>query len=511
MKKRISIILFLSILLTLFPAIPVSAETSGVFTYTVADGQATITDCDPLASGNIEIPAMIENYPVIGIGDYAFSECMHITSVIIPNGIKSIGKGAFKKCTFLTSVSIPTSVTTIGSGAFSSCSTLTSVNVAADNANYTSTKGILYNKNKTEILCYPAGTKDDYFTIMNGVSSIGENAFTGCTYLMGVYIPHSVTTINNGAFSGCPLFNSIIIPSSVTFIGEYVFGSAFSSVNVEDENANYKSINGVLINKTTNELLFYPPAKSDTNYTIPSGVISIGSLSFSNCNNLKAITISNGVKSIRNNAIGLCSALTTITMSSTVTTIGTWAFESCTHLNTITIPNGVTTIGYGAFRNCYSLRNLTIPPSVTTIDNSAFGGCNDLTLTVYPNSYAEKFALLNVPYISYITLNPNTIVSITNPPTNQNSEIITKANLKDITTINLQIQLLSTTWENASLFLSFYDSNNKLLSMIPYNQPLQSGAITIPISSVPSTAAKMKIFCWDSYLTMNNLIIPYEI
>ena len=154
------------------------------------------------------------------IGISAFNYCTGLTAITIPAGVASIGAGAFYGCTGLTSITIPASVTSIGGGAFNA-SSIIDITVDTGNPNYASEGGILYNKTKTEFLSFP--TASGNVTIPAGVTSIGSNAFSGCTGLTAVTIPAGVTSIGAGAFYGCTGLTSITIPASVTAIGEYAF------------------------------------------------------------------------------------------------------------------------------------------------------------------------------------------------------------------------------------------------------------------------------------------------
>jgi len=142
------------------------------------------------------------------IGGSAFSGCSGLTGVTIPASVTSIGDNAFYYCSSLTSVTIPNSVTSIGDRAFSNCSSLASITIDANNPNYSSQSGILYNKNKTSILAWPAASGS--ITIPNSVTSIGDNAFYYCISLESVTIPNSVTSIGNWAFSGCTSLASVL-------------------------------------------------------------------------------------------------------------------------------------------------------------------------------------------------------------------------------------------------------------------------------------------------------------
>jgi hypothetical protein len=94
----------------------VRAGTLGDLTYSISDGQVTITDCNEVTTGELVIPAEIEGLPVTSIGNEAFSYCYRLTSITIPDSVTSIGNSAFSKCSSLTSITIPDSVTSIGGG-----------------------------------------------------------------------------------------------------------------------------------------------------------------------------------------------------------------------------------------------------------------------------------------------------------------------------------------------------------------------------------------------------------
>ena len=138
---------------------------------------------------------------VTSIGEAAFAICSSLTSVTIPNSVTSIGNDAFSGCSGLTSMTIPNSVTSIGEGAFSECSGLTSINVETSNLNYCSVEGVLFNKDKTELIQYPIGNSRTEYVISNSVTSIGEDAFAWCSGLTSVTIEaETPPTLGKNAF-----------------------------------------------------------------------------------------------------------------------------------------------------------------------------------------------------------------------------------------------------------------------------------------------------------------------
>ena len=343
------------------PKAEAANKTYGIYTYEVSsDNKVTITGCNKSANGAITIPSEIDGKPVTSIGYEAFYKCTGLTSITIPNSVTSIGYNAFKYCTGLTSITIPNSVTSIGDWAFNHCTGLTSINVASGNNYYSDNNGVLFNKKKTELIRYPEGKSQTSYTIPdsvtsiedcafdgcsgltsitipNSVTSIGDDAFAGCSGLTSITIPNSVTSIGHWAFDGCTGLTSITIPNSVTSIGDYAFDgcTGLTSINVASENNYYSGNNGVLFNKKKTELIRYPEGKSQTSYTIPNSVISIGCYAFYGCTGLTSITIPNSVTSIEDCAFDGCSGLTSITIPNSVTSIGGVAFDGCSGLKDV--------------------------------------------------------------------------------------------------------------------------------------------------------------------------------
>jgi len=151
----------------------------------------TFMDCENLI--NITIPDSVSS-----IGVRAFAGCNNLTSITLPISLSSIGDRAFASCYSLTGITIPAKVTKIGNGAFANTN-LSSIDVDTANTAYTSFNGVLYNKNKTILIICPSRKKGD-FTIPNGVTGIGEDAFEGCHNLTSLVIPNTVTTIGAGTF-----------------------------------------------------------------------------------------------------------------------------------------------------------------------------------------------------------------------------------------------------------------------------------------------------------------------
>ncbi len=287
-------------------------------------------------SGDIIIPESVEyngnTYSVTFIDSEAFRACTSLTSVTIPQSVKTIGNYAFSGCSNLTSVTIPNSVTSIGQGVFNETAWY---NNQPDGVVYAGK--VVYKYKGT----MPVNTE---IILDDGTSGISSYAFDGCAGLASIKIPNSVSSIGNYAFQNCSSMTSITIPNNVTNINEGTFKGCGRLANV----------------------------------TLPQNVTSIGSYSFSGCSGLASITIPSSVTSIGSYAFNGCNSLTSINLPNNVTSIGDYSFYNCSGLTSISIPDGLTSIGGNAFQNCSKLASIIIPNSVTSIGNSAFNECNSL-------------------------------------------------------------------------------------------------------------------------------------
>ncbi len=397
------------------------------------------------------IPDSVKN-----ICNYAFDDGFNLTNITIPNSVTSIGEWAFEWCLRLTNVTIPNSVTSIGEGAFYSCHSLTSINVASDNKNYSSQDGVLFNKNKTNLIQYPISNVRISYAIPNSVTSIGNFAFSDCDILKSITIPNNVTKIGDVAFSDCDSLTSIIIPDSVISIGDAAFSDCVSLTDITFDN-NVTSIgegafdrtayyndennwdNGVLyINnaliKVTDDLSGSYEIKNGTtvladyvfyyrynltSVTIPSSVTNIGESSFYGCDGLINITIPNSVTSIGNFAFDGCVSLTNINVASDnkcySSQEGVLFNKNKTNLiqypinnerTSYAIPDSVKRIDNDAFALCDTLKSVTINDNVTSIGHGAFYSCYNLTSITIGNSvtsidewaFSDCYSLIEVFY-----------------------------------------------------------------------------------------------------------------
>jgi hypothetical protein len=374
----------------------------------ISIGNSTFNGCGSLTS--VTIPDT-----VTGIGDDAFYNCTGMTNVIIGDSVTNIGASAFSDCSSLTSVTIPASVTSIEYPAFDGCISLTSVSVDVLNPDYSSLAGVLFDKNQTTLIRFPAGEGGSY-TIPDSVTNIAQTALENSS-LTVVTIPDSVTSIGDSAFYNCLNLTNVIIGNAVTCIGNSTFaGDPLSSITIPD---NVTSIGGSTFSgctNLTNAILsdsltgigddMFNGCSSLITLSIPDSVACIGDYALSGCSSLTNVIIGNGVTSIGIEAFCFDGSLTSLTIPDSVTSIGDWAFADCESLGSVIIGNGVTSCDY-AFNNCSSLTNviigngvtsigystfagdplssITIPDSVTIILDGAFSGCSDLTNVNFGN------------------------------------------------------------------------------------------------------------------------------
>ena len=211
---------------------------------------------------SITIPNSVKS-----VDDYAFYGCTGLSTIIIPNSVTTMGNSVFYGCSGLKTVTIGNSLAAIGDAVFVGCINLTTISVDTNNPNFCSDDGVLFDKNKTTLIRYPAGKQGSY-TIPNSVNSIAKDAFGSCKGLTSVTIPNSVTSIGRAAFGKCYGLTSLTIPISVTSIEDWAFSYCWSLTDVTVFWTTTSSI-------VSSESMFYAVGVSNVRLHIPQGTLSI--------------------------------------------------------------------------------------------------------------------------------------------------------------------------------------------------------------------------------------------
>ena len=310
----------------------------------------------------------------------------------IPNTVTTIGEGAFSGCIGLTGVTIPDSVTSITDFPFPYDGSL----------NYTTYGKAKYLGNANNPYLYLAEVTDkeiSTFQFLSGTKIIGARVFADCRNLKTFNIADSITSVGKGAFWGCWNLTNVTIGKGVQAIGGNVFGYCedLTGIWVNKSNAYFSSDNkGVLFNKDKT-ILLQAPGQLAGSYQIPGSVITIDDDALSRCYNLTGVTIPDSVVTIGNGAFSYCN-LVNVTMGKSVVTIGEGAFYSC-NFKSIAIPDSVTTIGDSAFSFC-NLTSITLGKGVTYVGPLAFTWNDDLK-DVYYTGTKTQWEAIDFTYENY--------------------------------------------------------------------------------------------------------------
>lgn len=424
--------------------------TEGWFTYRTADGQATITDVDLSAEGELIIPSEIFGCPVIAVAENAFNGVENITNVYIPASLVTLNDIAEAKYT-----------------------------VDKNNPVYSSDEnGILFNKDKSELIKFSYKISIEEYEMPDSIRSIAQNAFYRCTNLNSLTLSDNVIVLQGKTFDSCS-FDSVIIPDTVTALescafnncsfNELYIGKGVERIYSTNSKApafyntrNLKSItvspdnqffcndeNGVIYTKDMKSLLLYPQGSTMETFTVPSSVEIIaspfGTIEAGGAiTNLKVLNISENVKEISStfkyatsleeinvsesnyyyssnehgmlfdknktvlvcvpaacnisnyaipntvtdigNAFYSCDKIENVTMSDSVTSWSLEAFSGCQSLKTIKLSSGLINIPTKAFQSCRNLESIIIPNSIISIDGMAFAYCSNLKDVYYTGS-----------------------------------------------------------------------------------------------------------------------------
>ena len=292
----------------------------------------------PWKSLSSQITKVVIEEGVTRVGVYAFNECRSILEVSIPSTVTAIGSNAFNNCNALTALVLPEGLTSIGESAFSYCNALKTVTIPGSVTDMAQ-----------RAFYYCQGLQSA--VIGEGITSLPQYLFYGCGKLTEVTLPSTLTQIGNGVFNGANL-SAVALPEGLTSIGN----DAFSG------NRNLTAV------------------------TLPAGLTYLGDSAFNSCSKLTEIVIPEGITEIGDTTFNYCTRLSSVAFLGDVTRIGKQAFQNCTNLENINIPDTVTVIDEGAFSHSSSLGSITLPDGLVTIGASAFATCYMTGALVIPDS-----------------------------------------------------------------------------------------------------------------------------
>ncbi len=296
---------------------------------------------------------------VTSIGPSAFYECPDLYSITIPDAVTDIGLNAFYKCSSLTSITIPKNVSEIDLGAFSSCDKLTEIIVAKGNKSYTTQEGVLFNKEKSLLVVYPAGKSETEYIIPSEVEIFESKAFEGNKYIEVVKFSESIRKIGYDCFAECSSLKYVDIKNAELGLNTFDNCNSLENIIVSQSNPYHTAQDGVLYTKDMSTLLKYPAGNSRTEYQVPYGVKEIKYRAFANSSKLKSIKLPISLITIEGNSFTNCSDLKSLTIPNSVIEIGGGAFSECKNMTSLTMSTSIYKTGALICYGCSALRSIT--------------------------------------------------------------------------------------------------------------------------------------------------------
>lgn len=359
-----------------YVTIPSTITVDGKVYAVVSIGEKAFWDNDKLQSVTIEDG-------VLDIKMGAFYYCRYLRSVKLPATLKSVGSYAFWKSLSLSNIYIPASLTDLSANAFSEGG-MSAYEVSPDNPVYSSEDGIMFNKDKTELLHFPAKKQVESFSIPEKVEKIGELAFE-CNQLNEVIFHDKLLTIDDYAFFLCEKLEKADVPNSVEFVGESAFSRCY---NLKEAHIPEK-------------LTAIPPGLFEYGYqlekvNIPSTVTSIGNSAFRYCWKMNDLSLPEGLVEIGDEAFNGWK-MTSLVIPNSVTTIGKQAFDGCTELKSLVLGNSVSEIGQNAFYCNRELKEIDIlSEDYNYVSTYGFKSCNAVEYVNLPDTDWAKKVLINL-------------------------------------------------------------------------------------------------------------------
>lgn len=407
MKKLLAIVLSAVLLISILPMNVLAEGTTKItvdgMEFSITDGEATFVRCGITVSGEVVVPAYVDEYPVVRIEDYAFYSNNKINAVALPETIKAIGKNIF------------------------SHSVIEKISISAENPCFKSENNCII-EIATDTLLFACATSK----IPHGIKEIASFAFTSNNTPTTIEIPNTVLTIKENAFYDCYKLLSVSIPNSVVKIEKNAFYlcACIQKIyitdlehwcNLEFENDSANPLRGgdelYLNGELLTELVIPETITKINNYAfrgvcglqkivLHDNIKSIGENAFSGCSDLVEVNIPNSIETIGRAAFSECKALKAITLSDSLTKLENSVFSHCDSLESVLLGSKITSIGSYSFSHCVSLKSIVIPDSVTDIEYRAFADCRGLESIVFPQQLTnyggevidQCISLLNIEF-----------------------------------------------------------------------------------------------------------------
>lgn len=324
-------------------------------------GYTAFANCINLSSVTINTNKDAE----IRMGEHAFDNCVNLKDLNYePTSLREIGEGAFNNCSSLKSFTIPSDCENIGAKAFAGCTGLEGFNVVGDDGAYSDIDGVLIKyeyvnswspEQEYKLESYPAGKKDEKYSIPESVSSVANGAFEGAVYLSEISIHDNVTDLGVMAFRDCKALKNVKMPETLNHIPSGTFSGCTSLEKV----------------------------------SIPDSYIYIGTSSFQDCSSLPEVKLPSELKVIGESAFTNCSKIENIELPAQVKQIRANTFRNCESLKSITLPADLDTIQFAAFQGCKALKSIKLPETLKSLDDRAFKGCESIVVLTIPDNVSE--------------------------------------------------------------------------------------------------------------------------
>lgn len=357
------------------------------------------------------------------IGYNAFIDCINLEKFVFSEGLKTIEEGAFYNCSGLKSLELPASLEKIGDYAFNYTLSLANISIDEKNTCFSSEDGVLFNKNKSRIVCFPMGKEGKYTVpetvgsigidtfnmskineirvsgslkdigdsafencadlktviLEEGVEKIGNRVFRGDTALENISLPESLKSVGDYAFEGCVSIKKISLGKNVKSLGDFVFNDCDSLLNIlaDENNETYMSLEGVLLSKNGEKFVAYPTGRKNEIYNLPSSVKEIKNGAFSTAKYIKSLVFTDKTEKIGDFCFSYMSGLITVKLPVNLSDMGEHSFEGCENLTDVYLSETMLILPAYTFHSCSSLKSIDLK-NVKIIDPNAFLLCSSL-------------------------------------------------------------------------------------------------------------------------------------